>query len=70
MTYELLYLRAVMEWLHQSGKYEPLQFEAIYQDWKENISQDRPSELPAPYADWDFVPPEDTSNDHAPTTTP
>jgi hypothetical protein len=57
MTYELAYLRAVMEWLERSGKYEPLDFEEIYEDWKENIIQGKPSTLRSPQGSWDFVAP-------------
>lgn len=42
---ELQYLRAVMEWLAAGGKYEPLDFDAIYRDWKEHIRQGKPSTL-------------------------
>lgn len=62
--YELTYLRAVMEWLERGGKYEPLDFEDIYKDWKENISQGKLSTLSPPMGRWDFVAPaEDTPHD-------
>ena len=58
---ELFYLRAVMEWLERGGKYEPLDFERIYQDWQQNISRGKPSALPPPHGNWDFeIPPQET----------
>jgi hypothetical protein len=42
-SYELTYLRAVMEWLNTGGKYEPLDFEEVYEDWRDNIRNGKPS---------------------------
>lgn len=43
--HELMYLRAVMEWLQSGGKYEPLDFEDIYRDYAENIKHGKSSDL-------------------------
>jgi hypothetical protein len=56
--YELLYLRAIMEWLENGGgKYEPLDFEEIYQDWKERVQKGQSSHIETSWHN-DFVAPE------------
>ena len=55
--YELLYLRAVMEWLKTGGKYEPLDADEIYQDWKERVQKGQPSHIEPSWRS-DFIAPE------------
>jgi len=55
--YELRYLSVVMEWLRNGGKYDPLSFDAIYQDWIERVQQGEDSNVDSdPWAE-PFRPP-------------
>jgi hypothetical protein len=42
-AYELRYLRAVMDWLHNGGKYDPRGFDEIHVDWLMRVQLGEPS---------------------------
>jgi len=55
--YELRYLRVVMEWLRNGGKYDPTSFDAIYRDWLERIQYGEDSNIDVDSWTEPFYPP-------------